>query len=105
MTRPLRSIACPQARAEFSGTNSMSSPPPRRTSCGSAGGWLCDRARAVWDVNVLVADGGDPRPLMILGATALDLDVGLLSMVRRASGVGALAVSADLLGADTRVRG
>ena len=42
---------------------------------------------------------------MILGATALDLDDGLLSMVRRASGVGALAVSADLLGADTRVRG
>ena len=70
----------------------------------SAGGWLCDRARAGWDVNVLVADGGDPRPLMILGATALDLDARFLSMVRRASGFGALAVSADLLGADTRVR-
>jgi hypothetical protein len=70
----------------------------------SAGGWLCDRARAGWDVNVLVADGGDPRPLAILGATALDLDDGFLSMVKSASRVGALAVSADLLSADARVR-
>jgi hypothetical protein len=70
----------------------------------SAGGWLCDRARAGWDVNVLVADGGDPRPLTILGATALDLDEGFLSMVRSASRAEALAVSADLLAADARVR-
>jgi hypothetical protein len=70
----------------------------------SAGGWLCDRARAGWDVNVLVADGGDPRPLTILGATAIDLEDGFLSVVRSASHGGALAVSTDLLGADTRVR-
>jgi hypothetical protein len=70
----------------------------------SAGGWLCDRARAGWDVNVLVADCVDPRPLAILGATALDLDEGFLAMVRSASRVGALAVSADLLAADVRVR-
>ena len=70
----------------------------------SAGGWLCDRARAGWDVNVLVADGGDPRPLAILGATARDLDESFVSMVRNASRVGALAVSADLLAADMRVR-
>ena len=70
----------------------------------SAGGWLCDRARAGWDVNVLVADGGDPRPLAILGATAVDLDEGFVSMVRSASRIEALAVSADLLAADTRVR-
>lgn len=71
----------------------------------SAGGWLYDSARAGWDVNVLVADGGDPRPLTILGATALDLDESLLSMVQRASRGEALAVSADLLDADARVRG
>src|SRR5256885_3035465 len=41
-----------------------------------AGGWLCDRAKAGWDVNVILADGGDPRPLTILGATALDLNEG-----------------------------
>jgi hypothetical protein len=70
----------------------------------SVGGWLCDRARAGWDVNVLVADGGDPCPLSILGATALDLDEGFVSMVRSASRVEALAVSADLLATDTRVR-
>ena len=70
----------------------------------SAGGWLCDRARAGWDVNVLVADGADPRPLAIVGATALDRDEGFLAMVRSASRVGALAVSADLLATDVRVR-
>jgi hypothetical protein len=70
----------------------------------SAGGWLCDRARAGWDVNVLVAGGGDPRPLAILGATARDLDEGFLAMVRSASPVGVLAVSADLLADDVRVR-
>jgi hypothetical protein len=70
----------------------------------SAGGWLCDRARAGWDVNVCVAGGTDPRPLTILGATALDRDEGFLSMIRSASQVGALAVSAELLGTDTRVR-
>jgi hypothetical protein len=70
----------------------------------SAGGWLCDRARAGWDVNVLVAGGGDPRPLTILGATSLDLDESLLVMVQRASRGEAMAISADLLGADKRVR-
>jgi hypothetical protein len=70
----------------------------------SAGGWLCDRARAGWDVNVMVADGGDSRPLTILGATALDLNEGLPSMVRNSSRVGALAVSAELLSADRRVQ-
>jgi hypothetical protein len=70
----------------------------------SAGGWLCDRARAGWDVNVLIAGGGDPRPLTILGATALALDDSLVSMVQRASRGEAMAVSADLLSADTRVR-
>ena len=70
----------------------------------SAGGWLCDRARAGWDVNVLVADGGDAMPLAILGATAIDLEEGLPGLVRSASRGAALAVSTDLLGADTRVR-
>ena len=70
----------------------------------SAGGWLCDRARAGWDVNVLVADGSDPRTLTILGAAAIDPEEGFLSMVRSASRGGALAVSTDLLGADARVR-
>jgi hypothetical protein len=71
----------------------------------SAGGWLCDRARAGWDVNVLVADHDDPRPLRILGATGVDLDAEFASIMRKASRGGALAISADLLGTNTRVRG
>ena len=70
----------------------------------SAGGWLYDSARAGWDVNVLVAGGGDPRPLTILGARAFDLDQSFLSMVQRASHGEAFAVSADLLDADACVR-
>lgn len=70
----------------------------------AAGGWLCDRARAGWDVNVLVADGGDARPLTILGATALGPDEDFVAVVRSASGIGALAVSVDVLRADSRVR-
>ena len=70
----------------------------------SAGGWLCDRARAGWDVNVLVAGHQDARPLTILGATARDLDAEFASMMRTASRGGALAISAGLLSADARVR-
>lgn len=70
----------------------------------STGGWLCDRARAGWDVNVLVADHQDARPLMILGATALDLEARFASTMRTASQGGALAVSAGLLGTNARVR-
>lgn len=66
----------------------------------SAGGWLCDRARAGWDVNVLTADHGDPLPLAILGATAVDLDSELESTMT----YGALAVSAELLRTDSGVR-
>src|SRR3954452_15817835 len=70
----------------------------------SAGGWLCDRARAGWDVNVMTADGGDPEALSILGATAMHPADGFLSMIRSSSPIGALAVSADLLAADAGVR-
>ncbi|HEX3546651.1 MAG TPA: hypothetical protein VHU62_08750 [Mycobacterium sp.] len=70
----------------------------------SAGGWLCDRAWAGWEVNVLIADHHDPRPLKILGATALDLDAEFGSVMTHASPGGALAVSADLLRTDGRVR-
>src|SRR5689334_2204639 len=70
----------------------------------SAGGWLLDSARAGWDVNVMVADGGAPRSLAILGATTLDFAEDFVSMFRNAARVGALAVSADLLGTDARVR-
>ena len=70
----------------------------------SAGGWLCDRATAGWDVNVFVADSWNRRSLTILGATTLRLDGDVSSVMSGMSPGGALAVSADLLSTDSRVR-
>src|SRR4051794_9208449 len=35
----------------------------------SAGGWLYDRSKAGWDVNVVVTGGCNPLPLQILGVS------------------------------------
>ena len=42
---------------------------------GSAGGWLCDKARAGWDVKVVLTGDGDPRPVAILGASHVDAEL------------------------------
>ena len=68
----------------------------------SAGGWMCDRVRAGWRVNVLVPAGSDVRPLRILGVDALKLETDYES-VRTSSPV-ALAVSPTVVAADDRVR-
>lgn len=68
-----------------------------------AGGWLYDRAMAGWDVTVLVTDHADDRPLQILGARTLDLEYALASVGQRPRPQ-TLAVAADLLGCDSRVR-
>ncbi|MGX9790884.1 hypothetical protein [Mycobacterium sp. MMS18-G62] len=70
----------------------------------SAGGWLFDRSRAGWDVNVLVAQHDDPRALAILGATASDLGAEFSATLRTAALGGALAVGADVLVSDVRIR-
>jgi len=75
-----------------------------------AGGWLFDRAMAGWDVSVLLtdlADQPDGRPLQILGAQVVDLEVVLASVesgVESRPRPQALAAAADLLGCDPRVR-
>ncbi len=69
-----------------------------------AGGWLCDRARAGGDVNVLVAERDEADALSILGARAIDLDAEFGVLVKTVASAGALAVSANLLGSDTRIR-
>jgi hypothetical protein len=69
----------------------------------SAGGWLCDRAMAGWDVGVLTESHADPRPLRILGARAFDLEVALSSSVRGPHPQ-AIAVSAELYASDSRIR-
>lgn len=68
----------------------------------SSGGWLFDRARAGWTVNVLVDGSGDVRPLTILGATPLSVDA--TPVLEAAAGADAVAVSADLLSRDARLR-
>jgi hypothetical protein len=67
-----------------------------------AGGWVCDRVMAGWDVTVLVGDRGDVRPLEILGAEVLDLDSVLASWEDRPHPQ-TVAVGADLFARDSRV--
>ncbi|WP_326547189.1 hypothetical protein QGN32_02980 [Mycolicibacterium sp. ND9-15] len=69
---------------------------------GLAGGWLFDRARAGWDVNVRVEGCRDVRPLVILGASAVEGPAE--TVLRDVACDGALAVSTRLLRADSRVR-
>jgi hypothetical protein len=70
---------------------------------GSIGGWLYDRVRAGWDVNVLLPQRCDNRPLEILGIQVSDLDWQILSADTDYAARG-LAVSADMFASDPRVR-
>jgi hypothetical protein len=69
----------------------------------SIGGWLYDRVRSGWDVNVLLPQACDDRPLQILGMHAVDLDPHLLSADTECVGRG-LAVSAEMFNSDARIR-
>ena len=67
-----------------------------------AGGWVCDRVMAGWDVTVLVGDHDDVRPLEILGAEVLDLESVMASWEDRPHPQ-TVAVAADLFARDSRV--
>jgi hypothetical protein len=69
----------------------------------SVGGWLVDRAMAGWDVNVLVKDLSQVRPLQVLGIRALDFDTGMSGLIRRRSRPAGLAVAASLIANDERL--
>jgi hypothetical protein len=69
----------------------------------SVGGWLYDRVRAGWEVNVLLPQQCDTRPLQILGTQASDLD-SHLSAASIGSPARGLAVSAEMFASDTRIR-
>lgn len=69
----------------------------------SVGGWLFDRVMAGWDVNVLVADPCDVRPLQILGVRALSFDSEFES-IETGQLPRPLAVATDVLASDARVR-
>ncbi|MBF6191562.1 MULTISPECIES: hypothetical protein [Nocardia] len=68
-----------------------------------AGGWLCDRTMAGWEVTVLLADCSGARSLQILGATVLDLERSLATPVHD-TWPHAVAVAQELFAADARVR-
>ncbi|MET0704100.1 MAG: hypothetical protein ABWY93_31015 [Mycobacterium sp.] len=69
----------------------------------SAGGWLFDRVMAGWEVNVLVAELDEVRPLEILGARSFELNSALRAM-RKGPHPQALAVAIDVFDRDERVR-
>jgi hypothetical protein len=76
-----------------------------RSVVEAAGGFLCDRARAGWDVSVLLAGDGDARPLAILGVAAHHEpgpDVG--SMIRELAHGATVVVDAELLERDPDAR-
>lgn len=68
----------------------------------SAGGWLYDRSRAGWEVNVLLPSIEDVRALHILGVQACSLETGL----NHRSGMRShtLAIAAELTDRDERIR-
>ena len=68
-----------------------------------AGGWMFDRVMAGWDVNVLLAEPGDTRPLSILGAQTMDFE-SVLAAGDDQPHPQALAVAAGLVDTDARVR-
>lgn len=68
----------------------------------SVGGWLYDRARAGWDVAVLLPQLSDSRALRILGMHAADLDAELLTASAAGPARG-LAVSAEMYASDARI--
>ncbi len=68
-----------------------------------AGGWVCDRVMAGWDVTVLVGAHDDLRPIHILGADTLNLETALEAWEHRPH-PHTLAVSMELFESDPRIR-
>ena len=68
-----------------------------------AGGWLCDRVMAGWDVTVLVGADQDVHPIHIVGADTLALETALAIWAERPH-PHTLAVSTDLFASDARIR-
>jgi hypothetical protein len=66
----------------------------------SVGGWLFDRSMAGWDVNVLLANHNDTRPLRILGVRTFELHPTLLSIGSGEERSVGVAIAAHLLGTD-----
>lgn len=74
-----------------------------RDAVRSAGGWLCDRVRAGWNVTVTVPDGTDVRPLTILGVTTRSASDEVPEASDPAEMPAAMALAADVLAQDARL--
>jgi hypothetical protein len=69
----------------------------------SAGGWLFHRAMAGWDVNLLIAEPCDPRPLHILGIRTLPVELAIESVTKWPT-TQAIAVGSDVLNTNVQLR-
>jgi hypothetical protein len=69
----------------------------------SAGGWLFDRRSAGWDVNVLVTEVSDTRPLRILGVRVMEQDGASAASLALKTATG-LAIALDRFVIDDSVR-
>jgi hypothetical protein len=66
-----------------------------------AGGWMCDRILAGWDVNVDVSEPRDLRPLRILGVT---LAQQRLRLIRDDSATASIAIAPGIFENDNHIR-
>jgi hypothetical protein len=67
-----------------------------------AGGWLCDRILAGWDVNVTVSEPRDLRPLRILGVTLVAQQRPRL--ISGDSGTASIAIAPGIFENDNHIR-
>lgn len=67
----------------------------------SAGGWMCDRSRAGWQVTAVLPVNSDIRSLHILGVRTVFADDPY--QILKGSDPAALAVASDVMAADSRV--
>lgn len=68
-----------------------------------AGGWMCDRVWAGWDVTAWVPSGCDTTPLRILGVTAVPLE-GELTDLWPSRRPAAIAIGSDVTSLPSRIR-
>jgi hypothetical protein len=69
-----------------------------------AGGWMCDRSLAGWDVSVAVSEPRDPRPLQILGATMLVTHQQFVS-INDGEGHASIAIAPGVFENNDQIRG
>jgi hypothetical protein len=67
-----------------------------------AGGWICDRILAGWDVSVAVSQPRDLRPLQILGVTLVTQQ--RLRLVTTGSGAAAIAIAPGIFENNNHIR-